>query len=77
MQNAFWWIRQVILTVVACFFCVFGIHALIAAYKLKDPFTFIMAFFSSNLIILISATVVAGLVIRMVKACKNSKNTTE
>ena len=72
MYNAFWWIRQVILVVVGCFFLLFGIHVLIAAYQLKDPFTFIMTFFASNLMILISATLVVGFIIRMVKAYKNS-----
>ncbi len=73
MYNAFWWIRQVILVLVGCFFLVFGIHILIAAYYLKDPFNFIMTFFASNLIILISATLVLGFIIRMVRAYKNSE----
>ena len=77
MQNAFWWIRQVILVVVGCFFFVFGINVLIAAYQLNDPFNFIITFFASNLIILISATLVAGFVIRMVKSYKYAKNTDE
>ena len=55
-------------------FFVFGINVLIAAYQLKDPFSFIMTFFASNLIILISATLVAGFVIRMVKAYEDSRN---
>ena len=73
MFNTFWWIRQVILVMVGCFFLVFGVHVLIAAYQLKDPFNFIMTFFASNLIILISATLVAGFIIRMVKAYKMSE----
>ena len=73
MFNAFWWIRQVILVMVGCFFLVFGVQVLIAAYQLKDPFNFIMTFFASNLIILISATLVAGFIIRMVKAYKMSE----
>ena len=73
MFNTFWWIRQVVLVMVGCFFLVFGVHVLIAAYQLKDPFNFIMTFFASNLIILISATLVAGFIIRMVKAYKMSE----
>ena len=72
MYNAFWWIRQVLLVLAGCFFLAFGIHVLIVAYQLKDPFNFIMTFFASNLIILISATLVLGFIIRMVKAYKNS-----
>jgi hypothetical protein len=72
MYNVFWWIRQVLLVLAGCFFLAFGIHVLIMAYQLKDPFNFIMTFFASNLIILISATLVLGFIIRMVKAYKNS-----
>ena len=72
MHGTFWWIRQIILVMVGCFFLVFGIHVLIAAYQLKDPFSFIMTFFASNLIILISATLTLGFVIRMIRAYRNS-----
>ena len=74
MNNAFWWIRQVILVLVGCFFLFFGINILIAAYKLKDPFSFIMTFFASNLMILISATLVVGFIIRMVRVYRQSEN---
>jgi hypothetical protein len=77
MYNIFWWIRQVLLVLVACFFLVFGVHVLIMAYQLKDPFNFIMTFFASNLMILISATLVLGFIIRMVRAYKNSGKDSE
>jgi hypothetical protein len=67
----FWWIRQIFLVLVGCFFVLFGVHILILSYQLKDPFSFVMTFFSSNLIILISATLVIGFVIRMKKAYSN------
>jgi hypothetical protein len=62
----FWWIWQVILTLAGSFFLFFGIHLLIAAYRLKNPFWFIMTFFASNLIILISATILVGIIYRMI-----------
>ena len=74
MFNIFWWVRQTILILAGCFFAIFGIVILISAYKLKDPYSFIMAFFASNLIILISVTLVLGFVLRMVKAYKLSNN---
>jgi len=67
MYTIFWWLRQSLLILAGCFFLTFGIHILIAAYQLKDPYSFIMAFFASNLIILISATLVLGFVLRMVR----------
>jgi len=62
----FWWIRQIVLLLAGCFFLFFGIQLLIGAYRLKDPSWFIMLFFSSNLIILISATILVGIIFRMI-----------
>jgi len=62
------------LILVGCLFLTFGILMLISAYKLKDPYSFIMAFFASNLMILISATLVLGFVLRMVNVYRLSKN---
>ncbi len=59
-----WWLQQVALTLIAIFFLAFGIQILIGAYGLDDPFTFVMVFFSSNLIILISLTLLIGFVYR-------------
>lgn len=67
MYSIFWWVRQVLLILAGCFFLTFGIHVLIAAYKVKDPYSFIMAFFASNLIMLISATLILGFILRMIK----------
>jgi len=67
MYTIFWWLRQSLLILGGCFFLIFGIHVLIAAYQLKDPYSFVMAFFASNLIILISATLILGFVLRMVR----------
>jgi hypothetical protein len=67
MYSIFWWVRQVLLILARCFFLTFGIHVLIAAYKLKDPYSFVMAFFASNLIILISAALILGFILRMIK----------
>ncbi|QTA80811.1 Uncharacterized protein dnl_31240 [Desulfonema limicola] len=66
-----WWAKQILLTVSGLVFMLFGIQILIAAYKLNDPFSFIMTFFASNLIILISAALMAGFVYKMVAQYKN------
>ena len=60
-----WWILQVFFLGAGVFFLLFGVHVLLLAYRLEDPFFFVMTFFASNLIILISATIVAGLAIRL------------
>lgn len=72
MSGIFWWIRQIILILMGCFFLVFGIQLLILAYKLKNPYWFIMTFFSSNLIILISGALLAGFIFRIKAACEKN-----
>ena len=76
MYSLFWWLRQVILILAGCFFLAFGILILISCYKLKDPYSFIMAFFASNLIILISATLIFGFIIRMIRVYRVLKEDT-
>jgi len=72
MATIFWWIKQVFLSLMGLFFLAFGIHLLIAAYQLKDPSWFVLTFFSSNLIILISATLLVGFIYRMMTAYKST-----
>lgn len=48
------WGKNVLIGVLSLFFLAFGINALIMAYSTKNPLEFIMYFFSSSLIILIS-----------------------
>ena len=61
------WIKYGALLILSSFFLVFGIHILVASYRLNDPFSFLMTFFASNLIILISGVGVAGFLIRLVQ----------
>lgn len=63
-------IRLVLFILAGCFFLAFGVSVLIASYRLTDPFSFILAFFASNLIILISAAIVVGMVLRLVSLCR-------
>jgi hypothetical protein len=74
VSGIFWWVRQLLLSLAGCFFLVFGIHLLIAAYRLKNPFHFIMTFFASNLIILISGALLAGFILKMITAYRASGN---
>ena len=73
-SDIFWWIWQSIITLAGCFFLLFGIQLLISAYRLKDPSWFIMIFFASNLIILISATLLVGFVYRMIAFRRDSRD---
>ena len=73
MHSFFWWLLQIFLALLALFFLLFGVHLLIGAYHLKDPFSFVMTFFASNLIILINATLLLGFILRMVKGFRNAR----
>lgn len=54
MRTYFWWFKQAAMTILSVGFLVLGVETLVAAYRLENPLNFIMVFFSSNLIILIS-----------------------
>lgn len=62
----FWWLWQSMLILLSLFFLLLGIYVFIAAYRLDDPFNFVLCFFSSNLMILISLVLLAGFVYRLV-----------
>ncbi len=63
--NYLWWIWQTILVLLTVFFFILGIQVFIYAYQLKNPYDFILTFFASNLMILISGVLFIGLVYRM------------
>jgi hypothetical protein len=60
-----WWGKNGFIGVLSLFFLIFGIEGLIAAYTLNNPMEFIMYFFSSSLIILISLVGVIYLLFRI------------
>jgi hypothetical protein len=62
----FWWVWQLILMIVTGFFFVLGIEVFIYSYRLKNPYHFILSFFASNLMIMISGVILAGIVYRMI-----------
>ena len=64
-QRLYWWARQVVLILLGCFFLIFGIQILVSSYQLEEPFSFIMTFFASNFIILISLTLIVVFVYQM------------
>jgi len=68
-----WWVSQIILLVLSIFFIIFGIDLLYTAYQLSEPFSFIMTFFASNFIILISATLLFSFVYKIVRYIRKTK----
>ena len=55
------------------FFLIFGVFVLISAYHLDNPVWFIMTFFASNLIILISGALLVGFILRMIASPKDDE----
>ena len=68
------WIKYLLLALLACFLILFGIQLLISAYHLKDPFSFVMTFFASNLIILIGAAFLVGFFFKVINLHRKSEN---
>lgn len=78
MENPIpWWAAQVILALIAIFFILFGVNLLYMAYQITDPFSFVMTFFASNLIILISGTLLLAFILRIVTTIKKSREKEE
>jgi hypothetical protein len=50
----FLWVRDILIGFLSSFFLFWGITLLIYAYYMKNPLEFIMVFFASNFIVLIS-----------------------
>lgn len=71
----FWWVRHLAGVFLGIVFLAFGVEVLRAAYRLTDPFSFVMTFFAANFMILISAALVFGLVWRMVSAWRGTRGT--
>jgi hypothetical protein len=54
MGSWHFWGKNIFIALFSLLFLLFGIKSLVTAYSVKNPLEFIMYFFSSNLIILIS-----------------------
>lgn len=66
--------RQFALFLVSSLFLLFGIYAMIRTYHLENPLEFVMAFFSSSLIILISLVGMISPPLQVYLACRNRSN---
>ena len=71
--STYWWIRQIILILIAGFYLVFGIQLLVSAYRLNDPGNFLLTFYASNFMILISGALLVGFIYRLVTTYRRLK----
>jgi hypothetical protein len=70
-KSLLWWCLSTASTLLSVFFLFFGIELCLASYKLNHPHQFILTFFASNLIILISVAVLIGVVIKIICRLRN------
>jgi hypothetical protein len=63
-------IRDILIGVLSLFILFWGITLLLSAYSLKNPLEFIMLFFSSNFIILVSGAGILYAFFRLWRICK-------
>jgi len=54
MGSFFWWIKIIVIAVLAVFFLSLSVTGLISAYEMKNPAEFVMTFFSQCLMLMIS-----------------------
>ena len=66
MKKLLWWTGCVASAILSVFFLFVGISLCIASYDLNHPHQFVLTFFASNLIILISVVVVSAVIIRVI-----------
>jgi hypothetical protein len=66
MKKLLWWTACGASAILSIFFLFVGISLCIASYNLNHPHEFILTFFASNLIILISVVIIIAVIVRVV-----------
>ncbi|HOG15969.1 MAG TPA: hypothetical protein PLB96_01380 [Syntrophales bacterium] len=74
MKSFGWWIKQILFGGVSLLFLLLGLNALWSAYQMQNPHEFIMLFFSSSLMILISAVGMIYPAVRIFACLRARKN---
>jgi len=77
MGSYFWWGKNILMAFFALFFLVFGIESLIGSFLLKNTLEFIMYFFSSSLIVLVSLVGILYPTVKIHALFKTRKNTND
>jgi len=71
-----WWAGQSLMGLFFLGFLFLGVDLCRASFHLKEPYQFILTFFASNLIILVSAALLAGLIVRIIGRVRGRHQTT-
>lgn len=73
MGTFIWWIKITLIGTLSVFFLTFAIFNLISAYQLKNPWEFVMTFFSQCLMLMISAVGIIYSTIQLYYFAKKDK----
>jgi hypothetical protein len=65
MSTYLFWLKNIVMGVLSIFFLLLGVDTLRVTYSLKNPLSFLVSFFSSSLIILISLVGVLFTIVRL------------
>ena len=66
VRKLLWWTVCGASAIASIFFLFVGISLCIASYNLNHPHQFILTFFASNLIILISVVIIIAVIVRVI-----------
>ena len=75
VRDLIWWAAQSLMGLFFLGFLLLGVDLCRASFHLKEPYQFILTFFASNLIILVSAALLAGLIVRIVGRVRGGHQT--
>ena len=71
MKAMFWWAFHILVLLFCAGFLLLGITMLRRAYGMEYPLNFFIAFFGSSMMILVSAALILGLVVKMILRWRN------
>jgi ABC-type multidrug transport system permease subunit len=74
MGSFTWWIKIIVIAVLAVLFLSLSVVNLISAYQLKNPMEFVMAFFSQSLMLMISLVGVIYSILQLYYYYKKEKS---
>jgi len=75
MNTLFWWVPKLFIGIASLFFLVWGIDVLVFSYTMDNPLEFIMYFFSSSMLILVSVVGLIYCAFRFFRRIKDGEET--
>ena len=74
MGSLSWWIKNIVIAILAVFFLSLSIVNLISAYELKNPAEFVMVFFGQSLLLMVSVVGILYAILQVYYYVKKDKS---